>query len=80
MQVRLHPPTLPPFLSTVYVRRSAIEEPSEPSNTDGVVESIAEVHHLERIRLKRDQLEKWLNEPFFEKATASPCPLQLPNA
>ena len=33
----------------------------------GSRESIAPVAQLERIRLKRDLLEKWVNEPFFER-------------
>jgi len=48
--------------------RLSIEGDGEVRNTaEGSREVAAPVAQLERIRLKRDQLEKWLNEPFFER-------------
>uniref|UniRef100_A0A7S3AQ33 Plus3 domain-containing protein n=1 Tax=Haptolina ericina TaxID=156174 RepID=A0A7S3AQ33_9EUKA len=56
-------------------RREAQRRPAEeeeegelPSQVASGMESAADAHNLERIRLKRDQLEKWLNEPYFETA------------
>jgi len=44
----------------VSTRPAAAAEPAAPS------EGPAPVGAIERIRLTRDKLEKWLNEPFFE--------------
>ena len=46
--------------SEVSTRPAAAAEPAAPS------EGPAPVGAIERIRLTRDKLEKWLNEPFFE--------------
>lgn len=54
-------------------RPSGVEETAAPS-AGGDEQTIME---LERIRLKRDRLEEWINEPFFERVQHSPRSLNI---